>query len=387
MKRHQAETTCRTVYVHRAWKNLAAAKDTVLEKTTVRTPPAIATVGNNLSVVYLTAAKTVVSRNYNGSSWTNLNTSAISVDDSITALRMASNGTDLFLAVLTSGNVLNIYKSSSGTSAWAAFGSSMTSVTSVNLSCHPTSGDPVVAYVKSNYPYFSYWKNNAWESKQISTSKASREVNAVFSSDGVLLTTFTDNTSWYNTYYAIYNGNTTNYNVAKSETLISREMTGISLATEGSTVYMGYLNRSSVVGVAGPYVKKGTLSGSNLNWTAERNLQEGMLPSNIRVTARNGKIYAIIDDNGRGLSHCHAYFYDGSQWRPYGENQLPYFKGPFYSSHGYNLYGFAPNIAVANNGMVYISMIAWPNAGAESQNFGPIFMKNISGNWTINTKP
>ena len=263
MKRHQAETTCRTVYVHRAWKNLAAAKDTVLEKTTVRTPPAIATVGNNLSVVYLTAAKTVVSRNYNGSSWTNLNTSAISVDDSITALRMASNGTDLFLAVLTSGNVLNIYKSSSGTSAWAAFGSSMTSVTSVNLTCHPTSGNPVVAYVKSNYPYFSYWKNNAWESKQISTSKESREVNAVFSSDGVLLTTFTDNTSWYNTYYAIYNGNTTNYNVAKSETLISREMTGISLATEGSTVYMGYLNRSSVVGVAGPYVKKGTLSGSN----------------------------------------------------------------------------------------------------------------------------
>jgi hypothetical protein len=112
-----------------------------------------------------------------------------------------------------------------------------------------------------------------------------------------------------------------------------------------------------------------------------------MLPSNIKVAARNGKVYAVIDDNGRGLSHCHAYFFDGSQWRPYGENQLPYFKGPFYSSHGYNLYGFSPNIAIANNGMVYISMIAWPNVGAASQNNGPIFMKNISESWTFNTKP
>ncbi|MBR2900377.1 MAG: carboxypeptidase regulatory-like domain-containing protein [Fibrobacter sp.] len=387
LRRHQAETTCRTVYVRRAWKNLAAANDTVLEKTTVRTPPAITTVGNNLSVVYLTAAQTVASRNYNGTGWTNLSTAAISVDDSITALRMASNGNDLFLAVLTKGNTLKVYKSNAGTSPWASFGNAITSVTSINLTCHPTSGNPVVAYVKSNYPYFSYWKNNAWESKQISTSKTSREVNAIFSNDGVLLTTFTDNTSWYNTYYAIYNGNTNNYNVAKGETLISREMSAISLATEGSTVYMGYLNRSSVVGAAGPYVKKGTLSGSTLNWTAERNLQEGMLPSNIKVAARNGKVYAVIDDNGRGLSHCHAYFFDGSQWRPYGENQLPYFKGPFYSSHGYNLYGFSPNIAIANNGMVYISMIAWPNVGAASQNNGPIFMKNISESWTFNTKP
>jgi hypothetical protein len=105
------------------------------------------------------------------------------------------------------------------------------------------------------------------------------------------------------------------------------------------------------------------------------------------VAAHNGMVYAIIDDNGRGFSHCHAYKFDGTTWQPYGENQLPYFKGPFYSRHGYNLYGFAPEIAVSpNDGKVYISMISWTSSGAASQNNGPIFMKNISDNWTLNTK-
>ena len=37
--------------------------------------------------------------------------------------------------------------------------------------------------------------------------------------------------------------------------------------------------------------------------------------------------------------------------------------------------------------MVYISMISWPGSGTTSLNNGPIIMKNISGNWTFNTKP
>ena len=125
-----------------------------------------------------------------------------------------------------------------------------------------------------------------------------------------------------------------------------------------------------------------------------------MLPSNIRVASFNGKIYAIIDDNGRGFSHCHAFFYDGISWKPYGENQLPYFKGEFYNRNHYNLFGFAPEIAVSTDGMVYISMISWAGLPKkvdygsgpvymvpESENNGPIFMKNISERWTINTKP
>lgn len=387
MKRHQAPTACRTVYVQRAWKNIANTNDTVLEYSEIRTPPAITTIGNKLSVAYINNSQAIVSKNYNGSSWTSLNTSAISFNGTITALRMANNGSDLFLAILTSGNELKVYKSNSGTSAWAAFGNTITGATSVNITCHPTSGNPVVTYAKNSRPYFNYWKNNAWESKAISDTLSARDVNAVFSSKGILLTTITDNTYLYNTYYAIYDGSTNNYTRQKAISLINREMSSISLVAEDSTIYMGYLNRSSVIGEAGPYVRRFRLSSGSISQVTEKNLQEGMLPANIRVAARNGKVYAIIDDNGRGLSHCHAYFFNGTQWKPYGENQLPYFKGPFYSTHGYNLYGFSPNIAVANNGMVYISMISWPNTGAASLNKGPIFMKNISESWTINTKP
>ena len=63
------------------------------------------------------------------------------------------------------------------------------------------------------------------------------------------------------------------------------------------------------------------------------------------------------------------------------------FKGQFYDSHGYNLYGFAPEIAVTSDNLVFISMIAWEGPGGKGNNNGPIIMKNVSGNWTINTKP
>ena len=150
---------------------------------------------------------------------------------------------------------------------------------------------------------------------------------------------------------------------------------------------MGYIYRTSNVDMMGVYVKKGSLRSGSLSFNSTTLLKEGTPPPNIRIAAKGNKAYAAIDDNGRGFSHCHAYTFDGVSWKPYGENQLPYFKGPFQASHGYNLYGFAPQIAIDNNGGVYISMISWPSSGSTSKNNGPIVMKNISGNWTINTKP
>lgn len=391
MKRHQAETTCRTIYVRRAWRNLMTGKDTVLETTPVRTPPAIASVGKYLSVAYLRTATEVISKNYDDTTatWTTLSTSAISVSDDISAIRLTSNGTDLYMAVLTSGNTVKVFRSAGGTSPWVAFGAAIENAKSVNITSHPTSGYPVVAYARGTRPYIKYWRSGAWDSLQISTDKTVRDVNAVFSSEGYLFTTYTDDSYLYNTYYAICNiGTNSRYTVKKSG-LISKEMASISLSADDKVIYMGYLNRSSVVGRAGPYVKRGTLSQSAIEWdnAFEKNLQEGMLPSNIRVAARGGKAYAIIDDNGRGMSHCHAYIYDGVNWRPYGENQLPYFKGPFYTTHHYYLYGFAPEIVINKSGYVFISMISWPNSGVTNDNNGPIIMKNVSKNWTINTKP
>ena len=340
------------------------------------------------TVAYLTGGTTVASKYYNGSAWTAISTSSISVTDSIVAMRMASTGTDLYLAVLTSGHTLKVYKSAGGTSQWAAVATAIEGATSVNLTCHPGNKNPVVTYAKGGYPYFSRLNNNSWVNEQVSTTHTARDVNAVFTTSGTntFLVTFTDNTYLYNTYYAIYDGS---YTITQDETFLAKEMGSISLATDGNTLYMGYINRSSVVGASGPYIKKATLNQGSITDAVDRNLQQGMLPTNLRVTARNNKAYAIIDDNGRGFSHCHAYRFDGTTWKSYGENQLPYFKGPFYSSHGYNLYGFAPEIVVSDStdASVYISMISWVSSGAASNNNGPIIMKNVSEKWTFNTKP
>ena len=388
LKRHQAQTTCRTVHVQRAWKNLADQGDTVLQQSTVRTPPTMAIIGGKPVVAFLSGGKAVVTKYYNGTKWNTVSTANISVADSIVAMRMASNGSELYLAVLTSGHSLHVYKSAGGTSQWTVVATTIEGATSVNLTCHPGNKNPVVTYAKDNHPYFSYLSGSTWVETGISANNTARDVNSVFTTSGTntFLVTFTDNTYLYNTYYAIYDGS---FTLKKQVALLAKEMGSISLATDGNTLYMGYINRSSIVGESGPYVKKATLNQGGLSDASDRNLQEGMLPTNLRVAARNGKAYAIIDDNGRGFSHCHAYRFDGTNWTAYGENQLPYFKGTFYSTHGYNLYGFAPEIAISDNtdASVYISMISWVSSGASSNNNGPIIMKNISENWTINTKP
>ena len=393
MLRHQAETVCRTVYVRRAWKNLAS--DTVLVKSTVRTPPAIAAAGRNLAVAYMTSDNTVASQYYDNASWKTLGTSVISASsaDSVTALRMAYGGNVLYLAVLTKSGNLDVYKSNAGTSAWAKLSnnSSITGVASVNLTVRPGTSTPLIAYAKDKKPYFSYWNNNSWVTATVYKSDdnlnhSAREVNAVYSEDGSsLFVTYTDTTSSYTTYYALFNSNSSYSN--KSRGKISKEMASVSLAVTKGTLYMGYINRSSDADRMGVYVKKGAFPTGTLSWDSESLLKDGVPPPNIRVAAFNGKVYAAIDDNGRGFSHCHAYILDNNEWKPYGENQLPYFKGTFEQRNGYNLYASAPNIAVNDSGWVYISMIAWASAGSASQNNGPIFMKNISDGWTINTKP
>lgn len=384
LKRHQAQTTCRTVYVRRAWKNLAV-DDTVLAHSTNRTPPAIAPLGGGISVTYLAENGSIVSKNYVGGAWSNLDSMVVSASDQVAAVRMAKGLGNLYMAVLTKNNNLTVYKSTSGTSAWATLGATFTGVTSVNLTAHPSTGNPLVAYTQSSQPKFSYWNNNKWNSVLIHKTRTVRDVNAVFSGDNVLLTTYTDDSDKYKSYFAIYQSPYTNTSTTGN---LGDEIASISLATDRTEdVYMGYMYRTSDVDKMGVYVKKGTLKSGSLTFSSTTQLKDGAPPPNIRVVAKGGKAYVAIDDNGRGFSHCHAYTFDGVSWKPYGENQLPYFKGTFQTTHGYNLYGFAPEIAIDGDGMVYISMISWPSSGATSENKGPIVMKNISGNWTINTKP
>ena len=401
-RRHRAPIYCRTVYVQRAWKNLAPAQDTVLEKASVRTPPAITAIGNIFTVAYTTTGKAVSSKYYSEltETWSTIDASTINqaLSDTIAALRMVNTTDAALLAVRTITNKIYVFKSTGGTSAWSSIGNTpITGATTVNLTYNTTNKYPVLTYVKNDNPYFAYWNGTSWTEVLITSTSVS-EVNGIFTSQGSFLVTYTGSNWESKTYYTIYSSSYGRYFDPK---LISDETGSISLAVQGNVVYMGYMNRKD--GERGPQIRKATINQSPVTWSTPTNLQEGLLPTNIRVAARDEKVYAIMDDNGRGFSHCHAYVFDGTTWQPYGENQLPYFKGTFYSSHCYNLYGFAPEIAIGSNGRVFISMISWvsginPETGVPenekkctgyslSQNNGPIFMKNISDGWTYNTKP
>ena len=90
------------------------------------------------------------------------------------------------------------------------------------------------------------------------------------------------------------------------------------------------------------------------------------------------------DDKGKpSLAQSHVFKLEGNTWKLMGENELPYFKAVFYNNNNYYLRGSVPSIAVAGNGGVYISMLAWENADGSGKNFGPIVMKYVADSWTV----
>lgn len=413
--RHRAEETCRKVYFSKAWRNLAT--DTVLETAKFSTAPALATIDKKPVVAYLTSNTQVTTSYYNGSEWKKLSTSSISATDSITSLTLASTGSDLILAVLASDKSLNIYKSAGGTSAWAHLGSAIENASSVAITSNPSSGEPVITYIETTtkFPVLIHWNGSAWETEDVPTMQTGksyttsncktttsgrrkvttcdttytynymkvREMQSKFLSSGDLAIIYVDTTSKYQAYYVLFNSS---YTVLKKDEKIAQNVNGISLAIDGSDIYMGYLNRDTEK--YGPYVHKGTVGSNSISWTTSgafgQSLHEGQLAYHISLAASSGKLFAIIDDNGRtSLAQSHAYYLDGSKWKHYGENELPYFKNNFYTKHNYFLRGAVPQIAISSEGKVYISMLAWENAGGSGKNFGPIIMKYVADSWTV----
>ena len=167
---------------------------------------------------------------------------------------------------------------------------------------------------------------------------------------------------------------------------IRADMSSIDIAVDNSTLYLGYSNRATEN--YGPVVMKGTINSSNISFSSASEFSqpftEGKLIHGISIAAKGGKVYAIIDDNSRvNMAQSHTYRLDGTSWKVYGENELPYFKVTFYNSHKYYLRGYAPDIAVDSDGKVYISMLAWENAGGRDANFGPLVMKYVADSWTV----
>ncbi len=380
--RHRAQEVCRKVYFAKAWKNLAT--DTVLAKSKFPTPPVLTVVGSKPLEVYLTASNMIGSKYYNGSAWTSMDVSSFTSRDSIVMIAVANNGTDAFLAVLTSSGKVDAYKSANGTSAWSSIGSLITETASfVDIAVKNGGSSPTVLYIgkTDNLPYFANKSGNTWSSTRISSNR-SREIKGVFASNGKFIAVYVGNTAQYQGYYAMYNSSFGE----KREAQIEPDMSSIDLAVDGNVLYIGYSCRDTEK--YGPIVKRGTLDGSNISFSSEsrysRPFTEGKLIHSVSIAVNGGKLYAIIDDNGRlNLAQSHAYHLDGTTWKIYGENELPYFKVSFYNDHGYYLRGSSPDIGISSDGGVYISMLGWENAGGRGENFGPIVMKYGADSWTV----
>lgn len=409
--RHRAEEVCRKVYFRKAWRNLATS-DTVLETSKMTTPPVIAVAGAKPVVAYLSGAKAVTTKYLDGSTWKSISTAGISAADSIVSLKLKSGGSDLYLAVLTSAGNLSVYRSANGTSTWASVGDAIEEASIMALDCHPTSGYPLVSYLKTttNATMYSRWDGSAWVTADVSvptyrtftTSNCRtehrrtvcdttytnhplkmREQQAAYMQNGMLAFVFVDTTSAYQAYYTLYGSD---YALKKNSEKIEQNMNGINLVADGNTLYLGFLNRNTES--YGPYVYKGSANTSSITWNKSgvfgQSIHEGILAYHIKLAAYDNKLYAIIDDKGKpSLAQSHVFYLDGSTWKLKGENELPYFKTVFYNSKHYYLRGSVPDIAVASDGKVFISMLAWENAGGRGVNFGPIVMKYVADSWTV----
>ena len=387
--RHRAEEVCRTIYFRKAWRNLSGT-DTVVEKSTFTVPPVLTTVGTNPLIAYMKGATVIGSKYHNGTEWVNIDASNISITsgDTITKIAIANNGTDAYLAVLTKSGKLNAYKSASGTSTWSIVGNQVTDAKFADIAV--SSSNPVLLYIKAdNKPQIATLNGNSWKSSKIS-DKGAREIKGAYTSNGKLIIVYVGNTSNYQGYYAIYDGST----IEKDKTIVAN-MSGVDIAIDVGNIYIAFSSRDTES--YGPIVKKGTLHNDNKSIDFDgasqftRSFTEGKLIHGVSVAAREGNVFAIIDDNSRvALSQSHAFHLDGNTWKVYGENELPYFKVTFYNSHHYYLRGYAPDISIASDGKVFISMLAWENAHVgenntpiEGDNYGPLVMKYVADTWTV----
>ncbi len=385
--RHQAKEVKRTVYFRKAWRNLA--QDTVLDVTKMDVAPNMIMVNNVPVIAYLANKNTVKVGTLKDGALSNV--VSTTTTDSITTIKMATDGTDLYVGVLETSNKFSIYKSAKATSDLASAGS-ITSVISPALLCNPSTKAPIVVYVKKsdeqNY-LATLSGTSTWNSKNIISIKSGdafikfREISAQFMSDGNLIVVAVDKTSNYKATSALFNSSYTQQSINKN---FANDVNSISLAAASTgTLYMAFLSRN--VETYGPYVYKASISNKNISWIntgdAFSKRMSNYWTYHINITAKNDNVYVAIDDGGRpNLAQVHVYKLNGDNWIFYGENQLPYFSGNFYSAKGYFLRGSIPTLALDNDGKVYISMLGRASSEASNNN-GPIIMKYVADNWEI----
>lgn len=429
LERHRAPTVCRTVHFAKSWKNLSPT-DTVIETTKARTAPALTAIKNNVLVSYLSSATAVSSKLYNGTQWANVPTTGVTAADSIRYVGLANNGTDAYMAVLTKGKLLSVYKSAGGTSSWTSVGSAIADVdTSVSISCSPINGKPLVSYIANDkLPYFSYWNGSSWAKtmiptvsttvreiaelkncrkvnrkqvcdttwKNTTTYNKAREVQTVFNSSGYLASVYVDVAGTWPAYHSTFKQNGDAF-TAPSGTpqKVSDEISFITLASSGATFYLGYHSRSGTAEQGGAYVKRATINNGNLAFDGssqyKTRITDNTFLQKINIAANGSSVYVAFDGrsnmNTTGLtnvSQVNVFRLDGATWKLYGENELPYFNTTFFNKNGYFLRGYYPSVAVTENGKVYTLMLADSRNGyTGTKNFGPILMQYVADSWKV----
>ena len=376
--RHFAEPVSRKVYFAKAWQN--QGQDTVIAKSTMTTPTAMASLNKTVYLAYQESEKVVTVKKLNGSTWeTVASTTATASSGKVTKISLIANSNSLFLGVLDDNHNYTVYK---GTS-FDAMGTSFSDVLDAQIVVKGSEQPHVVVLSNATqyinlYDYNSGWvKNTTFNNFYTSNNvpKTFREVDAVFNSNGQLVVVGVDNN--YTAYYGLYS---TTMSRIKQNGFSATEVNKIVLHSDGEKIYMGYLSRN--IDNYGPHVFDGTYTSNEISWKKDgmtkKHLYEGYIADHISIITCNNTLYAAID----AMEQVHVFRYENDAWHFHGENMLPYFDEVFYEDRGYYLRGASP-VLLENNGKVYVSMLARTSSGGPSKNNGPLVMKYVADNWKV----
>lgn len=383
-QRHKAETVSKTVYFSKAWKNLA--NDTIVASEPSGIPPAFTFVGSTPVSAYLSGKNTVkISTNKNGS-WSSIG--SFTTTDSVASIQLASDGKDLYIGALTTKSDFILKKSTNGTSAPADVNS--TSGIKAPKLLSSTAGKIVLVHYNSSYISVKTLKDKSWTNMDLAKPKTFSgtltEIDAVYTSKGNLLIVYVG--SDFNSYALMLDANLNN---KINHTSAASNMTSISIDADDDSLYIAYMDRST--NSNGAKFITASITGSSFGWGSARAIfGKAYMSYHNSIAVRNKAVYIAIDFtystnlNRVYQSQVNVFRYEKGQWHVHGENNLPYFTEVFAEDNGYSLSGMAPQLAFDNGGKLHVSMYAKATGtGANTKYTGPMVMKYVADNWTINS--
>ncbi|MCF0225550.1 MAG: hypothetical protein HUK20_14885 [Fibrobacter sp.] len=390
LNRHESVVT-KSIYFMKGWQPISP--DTTIGSSDMNLPPVMLRVNGKLVIAYLVSSNRIEVRTQGAdNTWSTITQN---MTDSVTAIRLATDGTNLYMGVLETSNQFSIYKSNSATSTFASEGSISGSddspISSPRLLYNPAKNALVVIYLKKplnsqNFQLYRATKGaSSWQETKIVNTQL-RECNAVFMGDNRLAIFVVDTN--FKLKYVILTSDYTSTSGGRPSSQISLDSTSVkagnmNLAVDGSTVYMAYTNQDIENDKTGLYIRKVTASGATFTEYFNEPMDENYMTYHMDMVARNGNLYIAFDDAGRpDLSQVNVFTYENdNKWHALGENQLPYFGAAFYAVNKYYYRGYGPMLDIDDHGDVYVSMLGRATGNEHNNKNGPIIMKYVGYQW------